>query len=164
MKVKNVIYEDYINYKRPAMFIASPMCDFKCCPEEHKLCHNNPLINGKTIEVDTEELVNKFLHNKLTEAVIFSGLEPLYDNETISEMKEFIRLLREKEDTKHMVVIYTGYTEDEAKEKNSDLFNNPLYRPMVVKFGRFKVNEVSYFNDVLGVTLSSSNQYAIEFK
>ena len=33
MKIKNIIEEDFVNYKVPSMFIATSRCDFKCDKE-----------------------------------------------------------------------------------------------------------------------------------
>ena len=30
MKVKNLLDEDFVNFKKPSMFIATSKCDFKC--------------------------------------------------------------------------------------------------------------------------------------
>ena len=33
MRVTNIVYEDFVNYKKPSMFLGSISCDFKCCVE-----------------------------------------------------------------------------------------------------------------------------------
>ena len=30
MKLKNIIYEDFVNYKKTSMFILTTACSFKC--------------------------------------------------------------------------------------------------------------------------------------
>jgi hypothetical protein len=33
MRVKNIVYEDFVNYKKPSMFIGTISCGGKCCIE-----------------------------------------------------------------------------------------------------------------------------------
>ena len=41
MKIKNIIEEDFVNYKVPSMFISTSQCDFKCDRECGKnVCQN----------------------------------------------------------------------------------------------------------------------------
>lgn len=55
------------------------------------------------------------------------------------------------------IVIYTGYTEDEL---GSELAILQYFPNIIIKFGRYRPNEESHLDDVLGVKLASSNQYA----
>ena len=44
MIIKGIIDEDFVNYKKPAMVIEFPYCDFKCDKEYGKpICQNNSL-------------------------------------------------------------------------------------------------------------------------
>ena len=55
------------------------------------------------------------------------------------------------------IVIYTGYNKDEVKEYIywlSDFSN------IIIKFGRYIPNQEKHFDEILGVYLSSDNQYA----
>ena len=53
-------------------------------------------------------------------------------------------------------VIYTGYYENEIE----DIINLLKQRKnIIVKFGRFIPNSKEKYDEVLGVTLSSDNQY-----
>ena len=57
------------------------------------------------------------------------------------------------------IVIYTGYTEEEAN--NFQLFKDLLeLGNVVIKYGRFRPNQISHYDEVLGVNLASDNQYA----
>ena len=41
MLIKDIIDEDFINYKKPSMFIGTVKCDWKCCIEgkfDKKIC------------------------------------------------------------------------------------------------------------------------------
>ena len=55
------------------------------------------------------------------------------------------------------IVIYTGYTEDEVKEKFSPIY---LYENIIIKYGRYIPNQKSHYDEILGVNLASDNQYA----
>ena len=70
---------------------------------------------------------------------------------------DLIKGLRERTDDD--IVIYTGYTEDEMKQKNfyKDLcqFSN-----IIIKFGRFRPGQEPHYDEVLGINLASDNQYA----
>ena len=155
MKVKQLIDEDFINYKEPSMFIASPSCTFKCEAESNvRCCQNSALALCDTIEVSSDKIIKRYLSNQLTSAIVFGGLEPL---DSIDDLCEFLKLLRVKYACDDTVVIYTGYNKQEALEKIDRIkgFGN-----IICKFGRFLPNEEKKYDDVLGVNLASQNQYA----
>lgn len=172
MRIKNLIDEDFINYKLPSMYIAFPSCSFKCDRENGcALCQNSHLIKEKDIIIEKEELVERYLKNPITSAIVLAGLEP-FDSEF--DLLPFIDCLRRKYDCKDTVVIYTGYTEEELKKgefgtgENSELKSKYWeelisYGNIIVKFGRFRPNNKKHFDSVLGVYLCSDNQYAKEY-
>ena len=42
MKLKGIIFEDFINYKKPSMILEFPYCDFKCDKEcGEQVCQNS---------------------------------------------------------------------------------------------------------------------------
>ena len=52
MKIKGLIDEDWVNYKKPSMYIAFPRCSFKCDKEcGRQVCQNSALANEKNIEI-----------------------------------------------------------------------------------------------------------------
>lgn len=55
------------------------------------------------------------------------------------------------------IVIYTGYMEEEIKDKVKWL---SLYENIIIKFGRYIPNQEHHFDELLGVELVSPNQYA----
>ena len=59
------------------------------------------------------------------------------------------------------MVIYTGYTEGELKSNKmlDEIFS---WYNITIKVGRYIPNSKSRYDKVLGVTLASDNQYAIE--
>ena len=55
------------------------------------------------------------------------------------------------------IVIYTGYYKEELK-KEIELLKK--YKNIIIKFGRYIPNRKSRYDEVLGITLVSDNQYA----
>ena len=77
MKVKGLIDECFSDYKKPAMYIATPYCSFKCDKDNGcAVCQNSELAHKPTYDIPTRYLVNRYLENPITKAIIFSGLEP----------------------------------------------------------------------------------------
>ena len=155
MVIKGLIDEDFVNYKKPSMYIAFPTCSFKCCKEGNlpiKTCQNCELAQSNDIEIPAEQIVERYLSNRITNAVICAGLEPL---DSWRDLMQFISLLRSRSNDD--IVIYTGYTKEEIPNQLKYL---RCYRNIIVKFGRFIPNQQLHYDDVLGVNLASPNQYA----
>lgn len=155
MKIKGLIDEDFVNYKKPAMIIEFPYCTFKCDKEcGQPICQNSSLIKEPNIKIDYDNLITRYLKNPITEAIIFQGLEPF---DSIADVTNLILLFRRKYNCLDDIVIYTGYKEEEIKTfiKYCQQFEN-----IIIKFGRYIPNQKPHFDEVLGVNLSSDNQYA----
>ena len=153
MKIKNIIEEDFVNYKVPSMFIATSRCDFKCDRECGKnVCQNSPLATAPVFEIDDAKLIKRYLNNDITEAVVIGGLEGF---DTFDDMYAFIWRFRQI--CFDPIVIYTGYYPSEIKDKLKKLFK---FNNIIVKFGRFIPNDKPRYDEVLGITLASSNQFA----
>ena len=153
MLIKSIIDEDFVNYKKASMYIAFPHCTFKCEREcGIKCCQNSPLALAKDIDVSFESLVKRYIENPITHAIVLAGLEPL---DSFDDVLELVKLFREKTDDD--IVIYTGYNENEVLKHIYILSD---YKNIIMKFGRYKPNDTSRFDEVLGVNLASSNQYA----
>lgn len=158
MRLKSLIDEDFVNYKEAAMFIGTIKCGGKCCIEAGiplTVCQNDTWRNAPIVEMDTEELCHRYLDNVLTSAIVIGGLEPF---EQFDEIREFVHLMRTKFNCDDDIVIYTGYNQDEIKMMLDVLSR---YKNIVVKFGRYIPNRESRFDEVLGITLASDNQYAV---
>jgi pyruvate-formate lyase-activating enzyme len=157
MKVKAIIDEDFINYKKPSMMIAMCYCDWKCLLERNlslSICQNHSLSPQKDIEIPIDSLVDRYLKNPITQAIVIAGLEPMLQ---FSEVYEFIKEFRKN--SSDDIVIYTGYYENEIQEQLKQLqeINN-----IIIKFGRFIPDSDKRYDDVLGVWLASDNQYAVK--
>lgn len=152
MRIKGLIDEDFLNYKKPSMFIIFPKCNFKCCKEAgYDVCQNIDVIKQPTLNVSNETIINRYLSNPITKAIVCGGLEPI---DSYEELIEFLGQLRKVTDDD--VVIYTGYNESELEDELACLAQ---YKNIIVKFGRFIPNNKRRFNEVLGVEIYEP-QYA----
>lgn len=153
MIIKGITDEDFVNYKVPSMFIASAKCSFKCDKEYGSpICQNSSLAQQPDIDVSMLGLVERYQNNLITKAIVFGGLEPLDDGDTL-RLIDLFRSMGIMDD----VVIYTGYTRQEAGLWVSELRRFPN---IVIKFGRYIPDQQPHFDHVLGVMLASDNQYA----
>lgn len=149
IEIKGLVDEDFINYKQCSMFIGFPKCNWKCGKD---LCQNSPLAIAKSKMIETIDLVERYLNNPLSQAIVIGGLEPF---DTYAQLKELISAFREK--TYDNIVIYTGYNKDEILDQIQEL---SFYPNIIIKFGRFIPNDTKHLDEVLGIELASSNQYA----
>ena len=149
MKIKGLITEDFVIYKKASMTIIFPYCTFKCGKD---YCQNSSLAKTPIIEISIDDLVNRYINNPITEAVVMQGLEPF---DSWNDLKEFVQKLREYNNDD--IVIYTGYNKDEVSKYIKEL---SVYPNIIIKFGRYIPNQDGHYDDVLGVYLISNNQYA----
>jgi len=154
MLVKGIYDEDFVNYKKPAMIISFPKCSFKCDKEcGQNVCQNSQLAKQKSIEISYLDVVERYLRNKYTTAIVFGGLEPFDSPE------DLVNLIREfRKHTLDDIVIYTGYYEYEIDNFLLDFLKES--KNIIVKFGRFIPNSTSIYDEILGIKLASNNQFA----
>ena len=162
MLIKGIIDEDFLNYKKPSMYIATSKCSFKCDKEcGRAVCQNSNLAHSPSHEITTEALIDRYLANPITKAIVISGMEPFDTPELIYEV---VRVLRDG-GVMDDVVIYTGYTEyeltlDDSGRQEVATYNWLKHYPNIyIKFGRFVPDQESHYDEVLGVMLASDNQY-----
>ena len=164
MKVKGIEEVDFVNYKKPSMYIAFPTCTWKCGRAD---CQNSALALSEDIEISKEEICERYINNPISEAFVMGGLEPF---DSFMDLISLIDCIRNKYHIEDDIVIYTGYTEGELKsgefgkdhEVSLQNFNYLVdsYKNIIIKFGRYIPNEGTHFDKVLGVNLASNNQYA----
>lgn len=155
MIIKGLIDEDFVNYKTASMVIEFPYCDFKCDKENcNQLCQNSHLIKEPDISISYENIVERYLKNPITKAIIFQGLEPI---DSSSDVINLISAFRKQYHCDDDIVIYTGYKEREIQSFIEQL---KQYKNIIVKFGRFRPYLNSCYDPVLKVNLASNNQYA----
>ena len=153
MKIKGIVQEDFCNYNQPSMLINFPRCSFKCEKELGKaLCQNSALVNSPDIEIKSETLVEKYLNNRITSAIVCAGLEPF---DSYEDLKELISVIRSK--CLDNIVIYTGYNKAEILSQIAELQHFPN---IIIKYGRYIPDQKSHFDSILGIYLASDNQYA----
>ena len=155
MVIKGIADEDFVNYKQPSMFISTSICSFKRDKESGvSCCQNSPLAKQGSMRIADEAIIQRYLSNPITKAIVFGGLEPF---DQFGEMFTFLTKLRLQFDCHDTVVIYTGYNKDEiaSRIKSLQMFDN-----IIVKFGRFVPDKGKRYDEVLGVNLAFPNQYA----
>lgn len=155
-RTKAVVEEDVVNYKKTSFLIANTICiGWKCCPSKDGCgCQNLPLNQSKVLYIYIDKLIERYLKNSLTEAIVFGGLENFDEFE---QMYEFIRQLREDFNCDDDVVIQTGYYEHEIEEPLTRL---KKFKNIIVKFGRYVEGQKPHYDEVLGVNLANKEQYA----
>lgn len=156
IRVKDVIDENFQDYRKPSMFIGSVACDFKCLREldmDIGICHNMKISRMPNKNISVENIYGRYISNPLTQAVVVGGLEPFLQFDELYNLIYYFRELDCHDD----FVIYTGYYENEIQNQIEKLkrFDN-----IIIKYGRFVPNSVSKYDKVLGVNLSSENQHA----
>lgn len=167
MKIKNIIDEDFVNYSKPSMFIATSTCSFKCDKEAGcKVCQNSDLAAAPVIEINDVELAQRFYENSITETITLGGLEPF---DSFDEMCDFLKVIAALYMVSYNIqqapdiVIYTGYYPSEIRSKLkvlTELFNSYIYN-IIIKFGRFIPDRPHRIDPILKVELASDNQFAV---
>ena len=155
MIIKQLIEEDFVNYKKPSLFLGFPSCSFKCCKEGNfpiDVCQNCALMKSKDIHVDASRIVDRYSSNQTTHAIVLGGMEPM---DSWDDLSDLIKQLRQKTDDD--IVVYTGFYPSELEDKINWL---KQYQNIIIKFGRFIPNNQKHYDDVLCVWLASDNQYA----
>lgn len=156
MKIKGLIDEDFVNYKKPAMFIASSYCTWKCCKDlgvNISTCQNSSLSETTSIDISAEDIFQRYINNPITRAVVIGGLEPIIQ---INEVVDIIRFFRAN-NCNDEFIIYTGYYKNEITYEISLL---SAYKNIIVKYGRYIPNQKKHFDNILGIYLISDNQYS----
>ena len=169
MIIKGIKDEDFLQYKLPSMLVAFPSCTFKCeqeCPGCKGMCQNSALVSALNIEISAKDIVDRYLSNPITKALVCGGLEPFDSFEDLLKLAYNFRLA-----CNDPMIIYTGYTKEELENKFTtitwtmepieisyiDIFKNSN---TIIKFGRYIPNQEPHYDEVLGIYLASDNQYA----
>jgi len=153
MILKGLIDEDFSNYKKASMILFFPYCSFKCDIEcGSQVCQNSALASAKDINISTDRIIERYLNNNLTTAIVCSGLEPF---DTYYSLMRLVCKIREVSNDD--IIIYTGYDVEEILDEINELSKYPN---IIVKFGRFSPDSIKRYDDLLGIWLASDNQYA----
>lgn len=145
--------EDFINYKKPSIFIGFPSCSWKCDKEcGMQVCQNSALASTHPKKIDVKTIANRYINNPITSSVVCGGLEPFDTWDDLYGLVTYLRTLIQDD-----IVIYTGYYKEEIKEYIDEL---KVFSNIIIKFGRYIPNHEKHYDSVLGVYLASDNQYA----
>ena len=154
MKIKGIIDYDIVNYKLPCLTIEMPFCSFKCDKEcGRPVCQNSGLAQEPNITISAKKIIDSY-YNPPAAALCFQGLEPFDSFADLLECIEYFRMFYSDP-----IVIYTGYNKKEITDYLTKLKN---FDKIIVKYGRYVYGDKPHFDEVLGVALSSSKQYAEE--
>lgn len=151
------MFEDFVNYKKPSMFIGASYCTGKCYKElglPCTVCQNDALQKLEILDISSARITSMYINNPITQAIVFGGLEPF---DQFDELYDFIEELRNSWKCNDDVVIYTGYNKNEIEKQVTMLKEFPN---IIIKFGRYIPGQKTHFDEVLGVNLASDNQYA----
>ena len=156
MRINALKDEDFVNYKKPAMFLGTIKCDWKCCTEHNmdkSICQNSSLSKAEIMDIPTDVIFRRYISNPITKAVVIGGLEPFLQ---FDEIFELIKYFRERSCNDRFIV-YTGYYEAEILDQ---VFRLSRLKNIIIKFGRYIPDQEKHFDEVLGISLASDNQYA----
>ena len=153
--IKEIRDEDFTSYKKPSMIIGFPSCTWKCEREcGMRVCQNSALAQAPNKIIGVKTIVNRYVNNPITSAIVMAGLEPFDSEYDLLKLISYLRVSTDDD-----IVIYTGYTEEEIQTK--DVYESLLnYKNIIIKFGRYIPGQKSHYDEVLGVNLASDNQYA----
>ena len=143
MTIKDLIIEDFNSYMYPTTTVIIPSGN----PDE------NPIF-----PMPDNGIVELFTYNDKTKALVVKNLTPL-NFSSFDEIIELLRVLRvEYKQTNNVFILYTDYDKKDIEDKLLAL--KSYVGPVIVKFGQYDPTYPPKMDSVLGIMLSSSNQYA----
>ena len=154
--VKDIVDENFQDYKKTSLFIATCKCNWKCCTDcgcDITMCQNSSIAKQPNITINNSEIVKRYLDNPITSAIVIGGLEPFLQFDEVYSLIDYFR----SHGCNDPFVIYTGYYKDEIRDGVEKLAQFPN---IIIKFGRYIPGQEKHLDDVLGVELASDNQYA----
>ena len=156
MRLRGIVFEDFINYKKPSLFLITMSCDWKCCKEAGipiSVCQNSELMKSDAKEYSDESIYKAYSTNDISQAIVIGGLEPML------QLEELINLIKtfRGNGCDDPIIIYTGFNKTEILYQVEQL---KMFKNIIIKFGRYIENSNPIYDEVLGVTLASDNQYA----
>ena len=158
MKILGIIDEDFVNYKKPSMVIEFPYCSLKCDIEYGQpICQNSPLLLESIIDISCEKIIERYINNPITEAIVCQGMEPF---DSMFDIITLLLTFRIKYNCKDDFIIYTGYTKEELVKNRETPQSLASFNNVIIKYGRYIPNQEPHYDPVLGVNLASDNQYA----
>ena len=120
---------------------------------------NSTLADLPDINIGNNMICERYQSNPITQAVVCGGLEPM---DSFEELFSFIYVLRHEYGCSDDAVIYTGYTMKEC-DRNGRIQRLSKLGNIVIKFGRFVPNQKPHYDEIPGVNLVGSGQYAVKY-
>ena len=143
MTIKNFIIEDFNSYQYPTATIILPIGD----PDE------NPIF-----PMPDDGMIELFVYNDKTRALVVKNFTSL-NFSSFDEVIEILRKLRvEYKQKDSLFIVYTDFNKEDIQ--NELLRLKSYVGPVIVKFGKYDPTLPPKMDSVLGIMLSSSNQYA----
>ena len=153
MLIKGITDEIFSDYSKTSMLIAVPVCTTRCWEKLNlspTICQNHLLRREPNLSVSNKDIIDRYLENPLTSAIVFGGLDSW---DSLDEIIEFIREFRlVSEDD---CVLYTG--------RDLDIIENDFgklreFKNIYVKYGGYNPFLESVVDELTSVVLASSNQ------
>lgn len=163
IRLRGLVFEDFVNYKTPSLFLGFEHCDFKCNKDAGRIvCQNYELGTSPRLTFNFDNIIYQYINDPITHAIVFGGLEPFLSS---SQMLLIAHGFRDN-GVEDPIVVYTGYNQDELlPERNSTVQELISLHNIIIKYGRYIPDLPSLTEDkVLGVTLASANQFAILYE
>lgn len=156
IELKGIIFEDFVNYKKPCMTLMFPKCSFKCDKENGvEMCQNKGVAAAPSQTVHIKDLMQKYKDNPITEAIVLQGLEPLDSLIDVYTVAATLKYLEINDD----FIIYTGYNKTEIPSRVIQDLAELTPGHLIVKWGRYIPYQTPHYDPVLGINLVSDNQY-----
>ena len=156
IELKGIIWEDFVNYKKPCMTLMFPKCSFKCDKENGvQLCQNWRLAAAPSQTVQVESLIKRYMKNPITEAIVLQGLEPLDSLIDVYTVAACLNTCGCRDD----FIIYTGYNKSEIPSQAIQNLAHLIPGHFIIKWGRYIPNQEPHLDPILGIKLASDNQY-----
>ncbi|MGL4570829.1 MAG: 4Fe-4S cluster-binding domain-containing protein [Clostridium sp.] len=149
IRTKGIVHERVEDAPFIGALISAVDCRFNC-----KGCFNQHIKELPTIKMDSDDIIEEVKVNPFNEGIILAGLEWSLQPD---ELRALIHAALDK-DLK--IIIYSGLTEEEFKEKFSDIYN--LKKNLYFKFGKYDESLKTSDNIQYDVKLATSNQKILQ--
>lgn len=153
MLIKGITDEVFSDYSKISMLIAVPKCTTRCWERLNlspTICQNHHLHKEPNLNISNKDIIDKYIKNPLTKAVVFGGMDSW---DSLDEVIEFIKEFRQVSEDD--CVLYTG-KELDIIEKDFDRLKE--FKNIYVKYGHYNPTLEPIVDDLTGVKLASSNQ------
>ncbi|MEG1002055.1 4Fe-4S cluster-binding domain-containing protein [Clostridium sp.] len=145
IRTKGIVHERVEDAPFIGALISAVDCRFNC-----KGCFNQHIKELPTIKMDSDDIIEEVTANPFNEGIILAGLEWSLQPD---ELRAIIHAALNKN---LKIIIYSGLTEEEFKEKFSDIYN--LNKNLYYKFGKYDESLKVSDNVQYDVKLATSNQ------